>query len=41
MTDVVVLALLFGFFALCVFYVQWCDRIVEADSPAERGEARS
>ena len=36
MRDLLVLAVTFGFFALCVAYVAWCDRIIGPD-PA-RGE---
>ena len=32
MRDVVVLAVIVAFFALCVAYVWWCDRIIGAGS---------
>ena len=31
MRDVVVLAVIAAFFALCVAYVWWCDRIIGPD----------
>ena len=31
MRDVVVLAVITAFFALCVAYVWWCDRIIGPD----------
>ena len=31
MADVVYLAIVVGFFAICVLYVNWCDRIIGAD----------
>jgi hypothetical protein len=31
MRDVVVLAIIAGFFLLCVAYVRWCDRIIGPD----------
>ena len=34
MADVVFIAIALGFFALCVLYVEWCDRIIDADDPA-------
>lgn len=33
MADVVFIAIALGFFALCVLYVEWCDRIIGADDP--------
>jgi hypothetical protein len=38
MRDVVVLAVIAAFFALCVAYVWWCDRIIGPD-PERLGEA--
>lgn len=36
MRDVVVLIVAVSFFALCVSYVRWCDRIIGPDpSPAD------
>ena len=32
MADLVFVAALCAFFALCVIYVQWCDRIVGPDN---------
>ena len=37
MSDVLVIVMTVGFFALCVAYVALCDRIVGADDP-ESGE---
>ena len=34
MRDVVVLAVMAAFFALCVAYVWWCDRIIGPDPDA-------
>ncbi len=31
MRDVIVLAIVAAFFALCVAYVRWCDRIIGPD----------
>jgi hypothetical protein len=31
MRDLVVLAVIVGFFALCAAYVRWCDRIIGPD----------
>jgi hypothetical protein len=31
MRDIVVLAVITAFFALCVAYVRWCDRIIGPD----------
>lgn len=33
MKDVIVIAIVVGFFALCVAYVTWCERILTADAP--------
>lgn len=33
MRDLVILAVTFGFFALCVAYVALCDRIIGEDPP--------
>ncbi len=43
MRDVVVLVVTVAFFALCVSYVRWCDRIIGRDpSPVdETAEASS
>ena len=37
MRDVVVLAVIAAFFALCVAYIWWCDRIIGPD-PERLGE---
>ena len=37
MTDVLVLFLIVGFFAACLSYVRWCDRIIGPD-PTELGD---
>jgi hypothetical protein len=31
MRDLVVIAIVIGFFALCVAYVRWCERIIGPD----------
>ena len=36
MRDVVVLAVITAFFALCVAYVWWCDRIIGPDPDVAR-----
>ncbi len=36
MRDVLMLLLIAAFFALCIAYVAWCDRIIGPD-PAEMG----
>jgi hypothetical protein len=43
MRDVVVLALIVAFFALCAAYVQWCDRIIgpDSDGVVDTGSAES
>jgi hypothetical protein len=35
MTDVLMLLLILAFFALCLAYVWWCDRIIGPDSDDE------
>lgn len=35
MSDVVLLAVIVGFFALAALYVRWADRLVEADANGE------
>ena len=36
MRDVIVVVITVAFFALCVAYVRWCDRIIGPDpAPAE------
>lgn len=35
MADLVLIAVLVAFIALCVAYVAWCDRIIGDDTPAE------
>jgi hypothetical protein len=37
MKDVLVLFLVVGFFAACVEYVRWCDRIIGPD-PMDLGD---
>jgi hypothetical protein len=43
MRDVVVLALIVAFFALCAAYVWWCDRIIgpDVDSVVDAGTAEA
>jgi hypothetical protein len=31
MADVIFVAVICAFFALCVVYVRWCDRIIGSD----------
>ena len=31
MADIVFVAIALAFFAICVLYVQWCDRIIGRD----------
>lgn len=31
MADIIFVSLLVAFFALCVAYLKWCDRIIGAD----------
>jgi hypothetical protein len=31
MADIIFVALALAFFAVCVLYVQWCDRIIGPD----------
>jgi hypothetical protein len=35
MRDLIVLAVVAAFFALCVAYVWWCDRIIGPDAELE------
>lgn len=35
MTDVLLVLVLLGFLALCVLYVQACDRIIRSDDVGE------
>lgn len=37
MTDALMLLTIVAFFALCVAYVRWCDRIIGPD-PARTGD---
>jgi hypothetical protein len=37
MRDIIVLATIIAFFALCIAYVWWCDRIIGPD-PADLRE---
>jgi hypothetical protein len=43
MTDVLLLVLVGAFFALCIAYVWWCDRIIGPDPPlrSPAGDDRS
>ena len=38
MRDVIVLAIIAAFFALCVAYVRWCDRIIGPDPDVDRDD---
>lgn len=33
MKDILVIAIVFGFFAICAAYVTWCERVLAADAP--------
>jgi len=33
MKDIIVIAIVMGFFALCAAYVTWCERMLAADAP--------
>lgn len=33
MKDVLVIAIVIGFFAVCAAYVTWCERVLAADAP--------
>ena len=37
MADIVYIAIVLTFFAICVFYVNWCDRIIGADEDSSTG----
>lgn len=37
MADIVYIAIVLAFFAICVFYVNWCDRIIGADEDSSTG----
>jgi len=37
MKDVIVIAIVVGFFALCAAYVTWCERMLAADAPDRVG----
>lgn len=39
MADFVFVGVLIAFFAFCVFYVNWCDRIIGPDDFASSGSA--
>ena len=39
MSDVIFIAVIVAFFALCALYVQWCDRIVGAGDTVLPGSA--
>jgi hypothetical protein len=36
MSDLLYILATVAFFAICVFYVKWCDKIVGSDELAER-----
>jgi hypothetical protein len=39
MADVVYVGIVCAFFALCVIYIRWCDRIIGSDEPvAQRAD---
>ena len=37
MADVIFVAVICAFFALCVVYVRWCDRIIGAEVTSPTG----
>ena len=39
MADVLFVAIVVVFFAICVAYVSWCDRLVGPDPSADRSPA--
>lgn len=42
MADVIFVSIIAAFFALCVVYLKWCDRIIGPDEfGAERDDAAS
>jgi len=42
MADLIFVSVLVGFFALCVAYLKWCDRIIGPEEfGAERDDAAS
>ena len=41
MTDVIFVAILTAFFALCVVFVKACERIIGPDTEAQRADAGS
>jgi hypothetical protein len=41
MKDVIVIAIIVGFFAVCAAYVTWCDRMLAADAPDRVGNDAS
>jgi hypothetical protein len=38
MADVVIVCTILALIALCVGYVEWCDRIIRRDDPAAASE---
>jgi hypothetical protein len=34
--DILVIAIVIGFFAVCAAYVTWCERVLAADAPDRR-----
>jgi hypothetical protein len=40
MADVIFVAVLWAFFALCVVYVRWCDRIIGPDVASPLADER-
>lgn len=43
MKDILVIAIVIGFFAVCAAYVTWCERVLAADAPdrVERDASRA
>lgn len=41
MADLVMIATMVGFVLLCIGYVHWCDRVIDADQADAPGEDRA
>ncbi|HEY4332359.1 MAG TPA: hypothetical protein VGM78_07310 [Ilumatobacteraceae bacterium] len=37
MADIIFVSITIAFFVICVFYVNWCDRIIGPDETGEDG----
>ena len=38
MADIIFVAVICAFFALCVVYIRWCDRIIGSDDASDLRE---